>query len=79
MTRATTGLWDINSIGRVSADGRTHLVAVLSGGQRTKETGIALVESVAKTDRQMGGGRRSGAGCVQLQGGGLRQREGGPP
>ncbi|MER5850025.1 serine hydrolase [Streptomyces sp. NPDC002012] len=48
MPRTTTGLWDINSIGRVSADGRTYLVAVLSGGQRTKETGIALVESVAK-------------------------------
>ncbi|MCX5344681.1 serine hydrolase [Streptomyces atratus] len=48
MPRTTTGLWDINSIGRVSADGRTYLLAVLSGGQRTKETGIALVESVAK-------------------------------
>ncbi|MFE5091200.1 serine hydrolase [Streptomyces sp. NPDC056638] len=48
MPRTTTGLWDINSIGRVSADGRTYLMAVLSGGQRTKESGIALVESVAK-------------------------------
>ncbi|MFG2625967.1 serine hydrolase [Streptomyces sp. NPDC048473] len=48
MPRTTTGLWDINSIGQVRADGRTYLVAVLSGGQRTKETGIALVESVAK-------------------------------
>ncbi|MFJ9681463.1 serine hydrolase [Streptomyces sp. NPDC101194] len=48
LPRTTTGLWDINSIGQVRADGRTYLVAVLSGGQRTKETGIALVESVAK-------------------------------
>ncbi|MGW1105251.1 serine hydrolase [Streptomyces sp. NPDC002540] len=48
LPRTATGLWDINSIGEVRADGRTYLVAVLSGGQRTKETGIALVESVAK-------------------------------
>ncbi|MFI6860433.1 serine hydrolase [Streptomyces sp. NPDC050421] len=48
MPRTATGLWNINSIGQVTADGRTYLVAVLSGGQRTKETGIALVEAVAK-------------------------------
>ncbi|WP_326735202.1 serine hydrolase [Streptomyces sp. NBC_01022] len=48
MPRTATGLWNINSIGQVTAGGHTCLVAVLSGGQRTKETGIALVESVAK-------------------------------
>lgn len=48
MPRTATGLWNINSIGQVTADGRSYLVAVLSGGQRTKETGIALVEAVAK-------------------------------
>lgn len=48
MPRTTTGLWDINSIGQVRAQGHTYLLAVLSGGQRTKETGIALVESVAR-------------------------------
>ncbi|MET7643709.1 serine hydrolase [Streptomyces sp. NPDC005426] len=48
MPRTATGLWNINSIGRVTAGGRTCLVAVLSAGQRTKESGIALVESVAK-------------------------------
>lgn len=48
MPRTTTGLWDINSIGRVRADGRTCLVAVLSDGQPTKESGIALVEAVAR-------------------------------
>ncbi|MFJ1842601.1 serine hydrolase [Streptomyces sp. NPDC088146] len=48
MPRTTTGLWDINSIGQVTADGRSYLVAVLSGGQPTKEAGIALVESVAR-------------------------------
>ncbi|MEU8505305.1 serine hydrolase [Streptomyces brevispora] len=48
MPRTATGLWNINSIGRVTAGGHTYLVAVLSGGQRTKESGIALVESAAK-------------------------------
>lgn len=48
MPRTATGLWNINSIGQVTADGRSYLVAVLSGGQRTKETGVALVEAVAK-------------------------------
>lgn len=48
MPRTTTGLWDINSMGRVVADGRAYLVAVLSDGHATKEAGIALVESVAR-------------------------------
>ncbi|THA67541.1 hypothetical protein E6P78_14645 [Streptomyces sp. A0958] len=48
MPRTATGLWNVNSIGRVTADGHTYLVAVLSEGQRTKERGIALVESAAK-------------------------------
>ncbi|MFF5898659.1 serine hydrolase [Streptomyces argenteolus] len=49
MPRTTTGLWDVNSIGRVESGGHTLLVAVLSRGHTTKEAGIALVESVAKT------------------------------
>ncbi|MFC9942745.1 serine hydrolase [Streptomyces pratensis] len=48
MPRTTTGLWDVNSIGRVESGGHTLLVAVLSRGHATKEAGIALVESVAK-------------------------------
>ncbi|MGW1406853.1 serine hydrolase [Streptomyces sp. NPDC002403] len=48
MPRTTTGLWDINSIGRVRAGARTCLLAVLSDGHRTKESGIALVEAVAR-------------------------------
>ncbi|MGW8886902.1 serine hydrolase [Streptomyces sp. NPDC055749] len=47
MPRTTTGLWDINSIGRVFAGGRPYLIAVLSEGHATKEAGITLVESVA--------------------------------
>lgn len=48
MPRTTTGLWDINSVGRVESGGRTYLVAVLSDGHATQQAGIALVESVAK-------------------------------
>lgn len=48
MSRTATGLWDVNSIGRVSVDGRVCLVAVLSDGHTTKEAGIALVEAAAR-------------------------------
>ncbi|MFF4245151.1 serine hydrolase [Streptomyces sp. NPDC001822] len=48
MPRTTTGLWDVNSIGRVASGGHTLLVAVLSRGHATKEAGVAVVESVAK-------------------------------
>ncbi|MFD3841867.1 serine hydrolase [Streptomyces sp. NPDC058642] len=49
LPRSTTGLWDINSIGRVTApDGSEYLVAVLSNGNATKEKGISLVESAAR-------------------------------
>ncbi|MFD4524648.1 serine hydrolase [Streptomyces sp. NPDC058470] len=48
LARSTTGLWDINSIGRVTADGHDYLVAVLSNGTATQAKGISLVESVAK-------------------------------
>lgn len=48
LARSTTGLWDINSIGRVTADGHDYLVAALSNGTTTKTTGITLVEGAAK-------------------------------
>ncbi|MEU5768588.1 serine hydrolase [Streptomyces asoensis] len=48
LARSTTGLWDINSIGRVTVGGRDCLVAVLSDGNATQAAGIALVERVAK-------------------------------
>ncbi|MFF4253129.1 serine hydrolase [Streptomyces sp. NPDC001663] len=48
LDRSTTGLWDINSIGRVTADGRDCLVAVLSKGNSTQAKGISLVEKAAK-------------------------------
>ncbi|MYW65139.1 hypothetical protein GTY65_13875 [Streptomyces sp. SID8379] len=48
LRRSTTGLWDINSVGRVTVDGKRYLVAVVSDGSATKDAGISLVEAVAK-------------------------------
>ncbi|MFF4862422.1 serine hydrolase [Streptomyces sp. NPDC001231] len=48
LPRGTTGLWVVNSIGRVTAGGDDYLVAALSSGNRTKEQGIALVEAAAR-------------------------------
>ncbi|KUM83691.1 MULTISPECIES: serine hydrolase [Streptomyces] len=48
LPRSTTGLWDVNSIGRVSVAGHGYLVAVLSNGNSTQAQGISLVESAAK-------------------------------
>lgn len=48
LARSTTGLWDINSIGRVTLDGHVYLVATLSNGNSTKAKGISLVEATAQ-------------------------------
>ncbi|MFI8241953.1 serine hydrolase [Streptomyces sp. NPDC085866] len=48
LARSTTGLWDVNSIGRVTVDGSDYLVAVLSKGTVSQAKGIALVEAAAK-------------------------------
>ncbi|MGW4445675.1 serine hydrolase [Streptomyces sp. NPDC004682] len=48
LPRSTTGLWVVNSIGRIrAADGTSYLVAVLSSGTATQAKGISLVESAA--------------------------------
>ncbi|MGF0172815.1 serine hydrolase [Streptomyces sp. Marseille-Q5077] len=47
LPRTATGLWDVNSIGQVTVDGRAYLVAVLSDGNSTKAKGISLVEAAA--------------------------------
>ncbi|GAA1146777.1 MULTISPECIES: serine hydrolase [Streptomyces violaceusniger group] len=49
MPRDATGLWVVNSIGEVTANGRPHLIAVLSEGNADQEGGVALVEEVART------------------------------
>ncbi|PIM72121.1 hypothetical protein CTU88_12600 [Streptomyces sp. JV178] len=48
LPRTATGLWVINSVGRVTVDGREYLVAVVSHGNTTKAKGIALVEAAAR-------------------------------
>ncbi|MFJ9897055.1 serine hydrolase [Streptomyces sp. NPDC091280] len=49
LARSTTGLWDVNSIGRVTAsDGHEYLIAVLSKGSTTQAKGITLIEAAAK-------------------------------
>ncbi|WP_405857618.1 serine hydrolase [Streptomyces sp. NBC_01515] len=49
LARSTTGLWDVNSIGRVTGeDGDAYLVAVLSKGSTTQTKGITLIEAAAK-------------------------------
>lgn len=48
LPRSTTGLWDVNSIGQVTAGGRTYLVAVLSDGSKDMDSGVALVEKAAR-------------------------------
>ncbi|MDT0305981.1 serine hydrolase [Streptomyces sp. DSM 44917] len=48
LPRSRTGLWDINSIGRVTADGREYLLAVVSDGNATQAAGIDLVETAAR-------------------------------
>ncbi|WP_307841429.1 serine hydrolase [Streptomyces endocoffeicus] len=49
MPRDATGLWVVNSIGEVTANGRPYLIAVLSAGSADQEGGVALVEQVART------------------------------
>ncbi|WP_435260293.1 serine hydrolase [Streptomyces sp. 1222.5] len=48
LPRSSTGLWDVNSIGRVTVDSAEYLVAVLSRGTVTQAKGIALVEAAAE-------------------------------
>ncbi|MFJ5309530.1 serine hydrolase [Streptomyces sp. NPDC088350] len=49
LARSTTGLWDVNSIGRVTGtDGHEYLIAVLSKGSTTQAKGISLIEAAAK-------------------------------
>ncbi|MFD3520802.1 serine hydrolase [Streptomyces sp. NPDC058653] len=58
MPLSATGLWVVNSVGRVTAGGRDLLVAVLSGGHPTKEAGIALVEEAARAAVSAAGAAR---------------------
>ncbi|WP_018548742.1 serine hydrolase [Streptomyces sp. LaPpAH-108] len=48
LQRNTTGLWDVNSVGRITKGGHRYLVAVLSDGNTSMQDGIALVERAAR-------------------------------
>ncbi|WP_328581013.1 serine hydrolase [Streptomyces sp. NBC_00370] len=48
LPRSATGLWDINSIGRVTVDGHPCLLAVLSKGHTSQQAGIEVVEKAAR-------------------------------
>ncbi len=45
----TSGLWEINSIGEVVHDRQRMLIAVLSEGNATEDSGISVVQTVAET------------------------------
>jgi len=66
LPRSTTGLWDVNSIGRVTVDGRTCLVAVLSNGNATQAKGVSLVEAAARAAVSVftGGGSSTSSGSA---------------
>ncbi|MFF8592508.1 serine hydrolase [Streptomyces sp. NPDC015220] len=49
LQRNTTGLWDVNSVGRITVDGHRYLVAVLSDGNATMGDGVSLVQRTART------------------------------
>jgi hypothetical protein len=49
LPRRTTNLWEINSIGEVQHDGQQYLVAVLSSGNKTMDSGISVVQKLAQT------------------------------
>ncbi|PZH18671.1 hypothetical protein C1I97_03565 [Streptomyces sp. NTH33] len=48
LQRTTSGLWDVNSVGRVTVDGHHYLVAVLSDGSASMSDGVSLVERTAR-------------------------------
>ncbi|MFI5975977.1 hypothetical protein [Streptomyces sp. NPDC051452] len=48
LARGTTGLWDVNSVGRVTVGGSGYLLAVLSKGTVSRARGVTLVEAAAR-------------------------------
>lgn len=48
LPRSATNLWEINSIGEVAHDGHEYLVAVLSRDNESMDSGVDVVEKVAK-------------------------------
>lgn len=48
LQRTTSGLWDVNSVGRITVDGHPYLVAVLSDGSVSMSDGVSSVEQAAR-------------------------------
>ncbi|MGW3511486.1 serine hydrolase [Streptomyces sp. NPDC000994] len=48
LQRTTSGLWDVNSVGRITVHGHRYLVAVLSDGSASMSDGVSLVERAAR-------------------------------
>ncbi|MFF8649317.1 serine hydrolase [Streptomyces griseoluteus] len=48
LQRTASGLWDVNSVGRVTVNGHRYLVAVLSDGSSSMNDGISVVERAAR-------------------------------
>ncbi|MFI9604692.1 serine hydrolase [Streptomyces sp. NPDC052043] len=48
LQRTTSGLWDVNSVGRITVHGHRCLVAVLSDGSASMTDGVSLVERAAR-------------------------------
>jgi hypothetical protein len=48
LPRSATNLWEINSIGEVEHDGREYLVAVLSRNNESMDSGVDVIQTVAK-------------------------------
>ncbi|MFD8261645.1 serine hydrolase [Streptomyces griseoluteus] len=48
LQRTASGLWDVNSVGRITVDGHRYLVAVLSDGSSSMNDGISVVERAAR-------------------------------
>ena len=48
LPNGATGLWEINSIGEVVRDRQRLLIAALSEGNATEDSGISLVQTIAE-------------------------------
>ncbi|MHA6764484.1 hypothetical protein [Streptacidiphilus sp. PAMC 29251] len=48
LPRSSTGLWVINSTGRIDRDGHQLLISVVSDGNTSQAQGISLIESEAE-------------------------------
>ncbi|MFI1165834.1 serine hydrolase [Streptomyces sp. NPDC020801] len=57
LQRDTSGLWDVNSVGRIMVDGHPYLVAVLSDGNASMSKGVSLVQRTARAAVSSAAGR----------------------